>query len=70
LRFAEEAGFDVLPTTDNNLAYQQNLKGRRMAIVVLSGNRWHLVQRVIRRIVVAVNDAEPGSYTVVEVAIR
>jgi hypothetical protein len=38
LRLAEEAGFDVLLTADNNLAYQQNLKGRKIAIVVLSGN--------------------------------
>ena len=26
LRVAEEAGFDVLLTTDNNMAYQQNSK--------------------------------------------
>jgi hypothetical protein len=70
LRVAEEAGFDVLLTADTNLAYQQNLKGRNIAIVVLSGNRWRLVQRVIRKIVVAVNSAEPGSYTVIEVANR
>jgi hypothetical protein len=70
LRIAEEAGFDVLLTADNNLAYRQNLKGRKIAIVVLSGNRWRLVQRVIRKIVAAVNNAEPGSYTVIEVAIR
>src|ERR1700722_11138454 len=50
LRVAEGAGFDVLLTADTNLAYQQNLKGRRIAIVVLSGNRWRLVQRVIRKI--------------------
>lgn len=28
LRVAENAGFDLLLTTDNNIAYQQNLKGR------------------------------------------
>jgi hypothetical protein len=38
LNAAEEAGFDVLLTTDKNIRYQQNLKGRRLAIVVL-GNR-------------------------------
>ena len=61
LRVAEEAGFDVLLTAGNNLAYQQNLKGLKIAIVVLNGNRWRLVQRVIRKIVVAINNAEPGS---------
>jgi len=29
LRVAEEAGFELLPTTDNSLAYQQNIKGER-----------------------------------------
>ena len=43
LRVAEAAGFEVLLTADNNLAYQQNLKGRRIAIVALTGNRWRLV---------------------------
>ena len=70
LSVAEEAGFDVLLTTDNNMAYQQNLTGRKNAIVVLSGNRWRLVQRVIRKIVAAINKAEPGSYTVVDVPTR
>ena len=31
---AEEAGFDVLLTADKRLRYQQNLKGRRIAIAV------------------------------------
>lgn len=70
LRVAEQAGFDILLTADNNLAYQQNLKGRKIAIVVLSGNRWRLVQRMIRKIVAAINSAEPGSYTVIDVPIR
>ena len=70
LRVSEQAGFDVLLTTDNNIAYQQNLTGRKIAIVVLSGNRWRLVQRVIRKIVAAINKAEPGSYTVIDVPTR
>src|ERR1035437_7984459 len=65
LRVAEAAGFEVLLTADNNLVYRQNLKGRKIAIVVLSGNRWRLVQRMIRKIVAAINKAEPGSYTVI-----
>lgn len=70
LKAAENAGFDLLLTTDNSLAYQQNLRDRKLAIVVLSGNRWRLVQRVIRKIVVAVNQAQPGGYTVVEIPTR
>jgi hypothetical protein len=70
LRVAEDAGFEVLLTTDNNLAYQQNLKGRKIAIVVISRNRWRLVQRMIRKIVAAVNSAKPGSYTLIEIPVR
>ena len=36
LKQAEEAGIEVLLTTDQNLKYQQNLAGRTIAIVVLS----------------------------------
>src|SRR5207244_5181530 len=32
---AEAAGFEVLLTTDRNIRYQQNLTGRKIAIVVL-----------------------------------
>lgn len=67
LQAAEADGFDLVLTTDTNMAYQQNLKGRKIAIVVLTGNRWRLVQRVIRKIVAAVNAAEPGSYAEVEI---
>jgi hypothetical protein len=67
---AEAAGYDILLTTDNNPGYQQNLKGRKIAIVVISRNRWRLVQRMIRKIVVAVNTAGPGSFTLVEIPAR
>ncbi len=39
LHAAEEAGFDVLVTTDKNIRYQQNLKGRRIAIIVLGNSQ-------------------------------
>jgi hypothetical protein len=32
---AEAAGFHLLPTTDKNIRYQQNLAGRRIGIVAL-----------------------------------
>ena len=35
LAAAEEAGFDLFITADQELNYQQNLEGRRMAILVL-----------------------------------
>jgi hypothetical protein len=42
LRAAEDAGFDVLLTTDTNLPYQQAITGRTLAVVILSKNRWTL----------------------------
>jgi hypothetical protein len=67
LRVAEQAGFEVLLTTDKNLAYQQNLGGRKIAIVALGRNRWSLIQLALETIAKAVDAATPGSYTVVEI---
>ena len=70
LNAAEEAGFDVLLTTDKNLVYQQNLQGRRLAIVVLSKSKWSLVRPMIDQIGAAVSAAKPGSYTLVDIPTR
>jgi hypothetical protein len=67
LRAAEEAGFDVLLTTDKNIRYQQNLKGRRLAIVVLGNPQRPAVDRHIDRVIEALNAATPGSYAEVEI---
>lgn len=67
LTLAEEAGFEVLVTTDQNLSYQQNLTARKIAIVVLGKGQWGLIKRHIYEIVAAVEAATPGSFT--EVAI-
>jgi hypothetical protein len=67
LKAAEEAGFDVLLTTDKNIRYQQNLKGRRLAIVVLGNPQRPAVERHIDRLIEALNAAAPGSYTEVEI---
>lgn len=67
LRAAERAGFDVLLTTDTNLPFQQDLKSRKLAIVVLSHNRWNLIRTVLPRIATAVATARPGTCSVVEV---
>jgi len=70
LKAAEEAGFDVLLTTDTNLPHQQNLQGRKLAIVILSKNRWSLVQRRMPQIASAVNAAKPGTCTLVDIPTR
>ena len=70
LKAAEQAGFEVLLTTDKNMAAQQNLKGRTIAIVVLGNSQWRIVQRYVRRIASSVNDATPGSYAEVTIPFR
>lgn len=70
LHAAEEAGFDVLLTTDNNLPFQQNLKGRKLAVVVLSRNRWKLIRPMLPQIAFAVKAAEPGKFVIIEIAGR
>ncbi len=64
---AERAGFDVFLTADKNIRYQQNLAGRRIAVVVLSTPQWPLVRLHSAKIVAAINAATPGSYTEVQI---
>ena len=68
LKAAEEAGIDLLLTTDNNIRYQQNLAARTIAIVVLTGStKWSRVRLQMDLVAAAVNAATPGSYTEVEI---
>lgn len=64
---AEAAGFEVLITTDKNLRYQQNLIGRKIAVVVLGQGRWRLLKTHLAKIVAAIDAATPGSYTEVDI---
>src|ERR1700728_2370074 len=59
---AEAAGFDLLLTTDRNMVYQQNLAGRKIAIVVLGVQQWPQLRPHIQRVVDAINEITPGSY--------
>ncbi len=64
---AEAAGFDLLLTTDKNIRYQQNLKGRKIAFVVIGDQKWPTLRRYLDRVVAAVNAATPGSYAEVDI---
>jgi hypothetical protein len=69
-RVAERRGtprFDVLITADKNIRYQQNLQGRKIAIVILTQLRWRLVRRALVEIASAVNACGPGGCTEVEI---
>ena len=68
LQAAEDAAVDVLLTTDQNIRYQQNLTGRKLALVVLTGTtKWTRVRLYLDRIAVAVHAATPGSYNEVDI---
>ena len=67
LRAAEEAGFEVLLTTDTSLPFQQNLEGRKLGVVILSRNRWKLIRRVLPQIVSAVAASQAGHFDLVEI---
>jgi hypothetical protein len=64
---AERAGFDVFLTADKNIRYQQNLAGRRIAVVVLSTPQWPVVRLHTAEIAAAINAATPGSYAEVQI---
>ena len=64
---AERAGFDLLVTADNNMRYQQNLTNRKIALVVLSTPQWPRVQLHVDKIKAALDAAQPGSYTEIEI---
>jgi hypothetical protein len=61
LKVAEEAAVDLLFTTDQRIRYQQNLKGRKIALVVLAGTtKWSRVRLYLERIAAVVDAATPG----------
>jgi hypothetical protein len=62
LSAAEAKAFDVLVTGDLSIEYQQNLTGRRIAVVSLSAINWPIIKPHIARIVAAVNQAQAGSF--------
>jgi predicted nuclease of predicted toxin-antitoxin system len=66
LRLSERAGFDLLLTSDQNLRHQQNLVGRKLAVVTLGSNIWRIVATHEAEIAAAVGEAAPGSYRLIE----
>ena len=62
LNAAEMAVFDVVVTADQNIKYQQDLAGRKLALVVLGSNIWLIVREHAATIAAKVDAATPGSY--------
>jgi len=60
-----DALFDVLILADKNLRYQQNLRDRSISLIELPTNRWPQLQGLIPRLLEALQDIQPGSYTII-----
>lgn len=69
LQMAEETGFNVMVTCDQNIRYQQNLAGRKLALVVLGSNIWPIVRSYGTVIAAAVDAAKPGGFDFIEMSI-
>jgi len=59
---AAETSYDLLITTDKNLRYQQNLTGRRLAILVLPTTSWPVIQQHAGEVAAAVSTMKPAEY--------
>ena len=52
----------MLLTSDKNIRYQQNLSGRKIAILVLGNQQWPDAKLHLERVLEAVNSATSGSF--------
>ena len=59
---AAEKQFDLVITTDRNLRYQQNLEGRKLAILVLPTPSWPRLRERVADIIQAAGAMKPGQY--------
>jgi len=66
MKAAEDAGFEVFVTADRALPYQQNMTGRRIAVVALSGQIWAAIEAHVERISLAISAAPTGMITRVD----
>jgi hypothetical protein len=59
---AEQAGYDLFMTTDQNLRYQQNLTGRHLAILVLRTTSWPKIRQHLTQVQALIATITAGSY--------
>ncbi len=57
-----EAEFDLFITSDQNIRYQQNLAGRRIAILELSTNKLRRLQAAAALLQSAIASMKPGEF--------
>ena len=66
LRLAEDSGIEVFLTGDQTLALEQNLAGRRIAIIALSAIQLPLIKRNLSKVIAAMHNSLPGSFQTVD----
>ena len=67
---AEEAGYEVLITTDQGIRHQQNMSNRRMAILVLMNTAWPRISQRAEDIRNSLEGIQPGEVREVPIPMR
>lgn len=64
---AEAAGFEAIVTADKNLRYQQNIKERRISVVVLNSVliTWPHIEPLASQVNAALEGLLPGSFVII-----
>lgn len=62
LQAAEDHGFDAMLSGDKNMSYQQNLEGRKLALVILADTDWPTLKQNPAPVGQALDLAKPGSF--------
>lgn len=64
---AEQAGFEILLTCDQNIRYQQNFSSRKLAVVILSTNHWPSLRQVAGRIATQIDFVQTGQVVRIDI---
>jgi predicted nuclease of predicted toxin-antitoxin system len=66
---AERESLDVFVTGDKTIQYEQNIAGRKLAVLSLSTNNWPIIKNHVDQIAAAINVAQSGSFSRVDVGV-
>jgi hypothetical protein len=62
LAAAEKSGYQILVTTDQNLKHQQNLRDRKLAVLVLRSTSWRRLSTHAKQIAEIIESIKTGEY--------
>jgi predicted nuclease of predicted toxin-antitoxin system len=62
-----EPEFELFLTSDRNLQYQQNLQGRKIAILLLSTNHWPTLKNRVALVQTSLDAIQPGEFVRVDI---